>query len=50
MIEEVEYWCGCVPDIEFKDENQWREHMISVHAWTNENFDSISKEMQNLEE
>ena len=48
-MSDVMYFCDCEPDIDFKDENQWREHMINVHDWISEQFDSISKELQELD-
>lgn len=47
---EVFYFCDCESIIEFKDESQWREHMINVHGWDNSKFDAISAEMQNTED
>ena len=49
MIDSVQYWCGCLPEIEFKDETQWREHMMNVHHWTDANFYAISKEMDKID-
>jgi len=45
----IDFFCDCEPDIEFTDENSWREHMINVHDWEPQMFDDITKTVEDLD-
>lgn len=49
-MNDIFYMCDCEPMIEFESEQQWRNHMEGVHGWTNDKFDAISREMQNIDD
>lgn len=29
----IYYSCSCKPEIDFKDETHWKEHLKNVHGW-----------------
>jgi len=46
----IDYWCGCEPTIEFKDETTWREHMMSSkHNWSEAQVDTVIRKAEEID-
>ena len=42
-IPKHQWWCGCYPNIKFKDEHEFAKHMKSAHNWGKKQLDLVTE-------